>query len=647
MKINLKIISLLLILLFITVSAVSAENTAEIDNTIYEDADNTNNDNVNNEETDNDPTTESKGFYELQQQIWKSSTGDVIELDSDYIQDNVRNWISVSQSVTIDGKGHTLDGNHSAIFYVTGFENVVIKNTVFINGERSAGGAIIADTGSNYLTIENCTFKNNKATTSSIGGAVYIKSNYATITECTFENNYAPSSGGAIRLEGGNGHTISNNVFIGNEANGNLGGAINALGHNIKITNNRFTRNIAGRDGGAISIEGSKVAEIGTGNIISDNIFESNQAAGSKEGSYGGAISIAGQNCKIINNNFTNNHANTLGGAIRWNGATSNSGTISENNFEGNDAQSGGAIYVAGSGITISKNKFNENKATTGAGGSIDIKGNSAVISNNEITKSSSKTSGGAIYIDGKSTKLTNNNINSCNAGDNAGAAYLTGASATITGNKFISNTAGQLAGALEVKSSSANIKNNEFTENVAKSSGGAAYIEGAKITMDKNTFTKNQAGSKNVGGAVRFSGNDATITNNKYVGNTANVGFAIYGSGELKKLSGNTYSPKKANTERWEKTKVKLTTPTKTFKKSAKTKKVTITLKSANNKNLNKKKIILTVNKITYKATTNSKGQVTITVKLTKKGTYKYTVKFAGDTFYNALSKKGTIKIK
>ena len=73
----------------------------------------------------------------------------------------------------------------------------------------------------------------------------------------------------------------------------------------------------------------------------------------------------------------------------------------------------------------------------------------------------------------------------------------------------------------------------------------------------------------------------------------------------------------------------------------------MTITLKSANNKALNKKKITLTINKKTYKATTNSKGQVTINIKLTKKGTFKYTAKFAGDTYYNTLSKKGTVKIK
>ena len=638
MKFYLKLILLLLILFFISIAAVSAENTSRIDGGDKNIIDN----------IENDPITQPKGFNELQRQISNCAPGNTIELDDDYVFDCIRpNGIAIDRTLTLDGKGHTIDANNSSVFYIKkGITHVTFKNTIFINAEKSCGGAIFADNGSDYLTITNCTFINNRATTSNVGGAVYIKASYCTVTDNYFENNSARTSGGAMRIEG-NDQIISNNIFIGNKAVGILGGAINALGHNIQIFNNTFTGNVAGRDGGAIDIEGTVVAEHGTGSIITNNVFDSNRVSGNIEGSHGGAISIAGQNCTISNNNFTNNHADVLGGAIRWNGVDSNSGIITGNIFEGNDARSGGAIYDNGSGLIISKNIFIDNHAVGGAGGTLDIKGSNFLISDNYITKSSTSKSGGAIYIDGKSNTLINNCISMCYAAECSGAVYLRGDSATVINNKFLNNAAESIAGATLIKSSKAIIKNNEFSGNVAKSSGGAAYIEGAKITLDSNTFTKNKAGAQSVGGAVRFSGNDGVITKNKFIGNTAKVGFAIYGSGELKKLSGNTYSPKKTNTERWEKTKVKLTTPTNTFKKSAKTKKITITLKSANNKALNKKKITLTINKKTYKATTNSKGQVTINVKLTKKGTYKYTVKFAGDTYYNSLSKKGTIKIK
>ena len=87
------------------------------------------------------------------------------------------------------------------------------------------------------------------------------------------------------------------------------------------------------------------------------------------------------------------------------------------------------------------------------------------------------------------------------------------------------------------------------------------------------------------------------------------------------------------------------LTTPTKTYKVKA-TKKLSVTLKSSG-KAVKGKKITVKVNGKTYTAKTNAKGVATVTVKIAKKGTFKYTAKFAGDKLYKAVSKTGTIKVK
>ena len=95
-------------------------------------------------------------------------------------------------------------------------------------------------------------------------------------------------------------------------------------------------------------------------------------------------------------------------------------------------------------------------------------------------------------------------------------------------------------------------------------------------------------------------------------------------------------------------KEKTKVTAPKKTFKKSKKVKKVVITLKNSKGKAIAKKKVTLTVNKKKYTAKTNKKGKATFKVKnLKKKGTFKYKVKFAGDTQYKASKKTGKIKVK
>lgn len=94
-------------------------------------------------------------------------------------------------------------------------------------------------------------------------------------------------------------------------------------------------------------------------------------------------------------------------------------------------------------------------------------------------------------------------------------------------------------------------------------------------------------------------------------------------------------------------KTKTKLTVPKKTFKRAAKVKKITATLKDQTGKVIKSKKVTFTVNGKKYAAKTNKKGVATVKVKLSKKKTYKVTVKFAGDKTYYAVKKTGKVVIK
>ena len=90
-----------------------------------------------------------------------------------------------------------------------------------------------------------------------------------------------------------------------------------------------------------------------------------------------------------------------------------------------------------------------------------------------------------------------------------------------------------------------------------------------------------------------------------------------------------------------------KITAKKKTFKVKTKTKKYTITLK-AGSAAVKKVTVTLKVKGKIYKATTSTKGKATFKIKnLKKKGTYKATIKFAGDKNYKATSKKVSIKVK
>ena len=113
------------------------------------------------------------------------------------------------------------------------------------------------------------------------------------------------------------------------------------------------------------------------------------------------------------------------------------------------------------------------------------------------------------------------------------------------------------------------------------------------------------------------------------------------------------SYNPAKLASSKLTVTKkaTSITATDKTFKATAKTKTVTVTLSTVKNPYNGKtylksgKTLTLKVNGQTYTAKTNTKGQATFNIKLTKKGTYNAAISFAGDNTYRASSK--TVKIK
>ena len=110
------------------------------------------------------------------------------------------------------------------------------------------------------------------------------------------------------------------------------------------------------------------------------------------------------------------------------------------------------------------------------------------------------------------------------------------------------------------------------------------------------------------------------------------------------------TYAKSSKNTKIIvQKAKSKITAKKKTFKKSQKTKKYTITLKNSKGKPIKKVKVTLKIKgKKTVTAKTNSKGKATFKIKkLNKKGKFKATIKFKGNKYYKATSKKSKITIK
>ena len=462
----------------------------------------------------NDPLTagETASFSELQELINGTDEGSTLELDSDYaILTDDDKPIIVNKTITIDGKGHTLDAKNldaimSCLKTVT-LKNIVFKNAyctddyivedgynIYFYGALNLNPKDSHDTGSDGSVIDNCTFEDNEACG---GAAIYIFSDDCTVSNSRFENNKANDEGTAF----------------------SLGGAIVASGDNCKIQDSNFTGNTAVNSGGAIFVSGDN------GQIEGCN-FTSNEAG------TGGAVEYLGCNHqKITDSYFSNNKAKSgSGGAVHAATSTLDDVTIDNCVFEENDAKTdGGAIYLISNGpIDITNSKFYNNTAKSEAG-AIYVDTSNLTIENDEFINNSAN-SGGAVSIDFSNADSENINITIANsqfientATFGGGAVYTESPDLTIDTCQFEKNDGGYYGGAIDAGSvfSKVNVTKSNFIDNEADYYGGAVYCLGHNSVIDQCIFVNNTIEYQ--GGAVYTAyGSNIVINNSKFYDNNA-----------------------------------------------------------------------------------------------------------------------------
>ena len=545
-------------------------------------------------------------------------------------------------------------------------------------------GNVANDGGAMYNGFaEVCNFTRNIASES--GGAVYG----VNITLCLFDQNYANDDGGAMyngnaenstfsdNFAGNNGGAICNgnashSNFTGNVANN--GGAIyngkavrsQFLGNNAyndggaiyngNSLNSNFTGNTAGRDGGAMydggpfecifthnsAIHGGAVAYgyIEYCDFISNSAY-STIILGKEFGGEGGAI----YRCNVSFSNFTDNVAANNGGAIYL-------GDASVCNFTGNRENGAlGAIYHGKATLCkFGDGQFNPNEATINQ---LELTVNDTTVGYNSGEKL-------VFYLIVKgpiSGILFNTTIKVYEGGKYLGTYYAMSGNPYANysdygwvvplqkGDYIVELSMDDVAG---VKGASARLKvatatsidasnittvyNHDGTITARLTYDDGKSPQGAVLTVNLNGKSKTYVVDKN--GMIKISTKDLPV--GTY---TATINFASNDE-YAKSTKAVKITVKKATP--------KLTAKAKTFKKSVKTKKYKVTLKTDLNKVMKNTKVTIKVNKKTYSAKTNSKGVATFKLtKLTKKGKYTATVKYAGSKYYNAKTVKVKITVK
>ena len=241
--------------------------------------------------------TSTGTFTDLNDAI-NGNSDSTVTLSRNYTYNGVDNYdaafkkgIVLNRPVTIDGQGHTLNGNNlSRIFYIRDTNKVIIKNINFINGnagdDRQGGAIYLGDIGRDYKVI-NCSFSNNTAI---YAGAMCL----GTAINCTFIENKAlgdsASCGGAMTYG-----TAINCTFIQNSANGAI--AMGGATYSTDAYNCSFVLNHV--DGNEMPPEGNPNDPVGDAGV-------------------GGAMIYGiANNCTFINNHapFNEDNRNTFGTA--------------------------------------------------------------------------------------------------------------------------------------------------------------------------------------------------------------------------------------------------------------------------------------------------------------------------------------------
>ena len=480
------------------------------------------------------------------------------------------------------------------------------ETTLHGNYAALRGGAIAFNSNIKENTLKNCTFRGNTALR--YAGAVYYPNNYSKTTEfkpvytvdgCTFDRNSATydekngndAGGGAILMQVNPTDKpntvqvaslhVKNSTFTGNTATG-YGGAISTrreTGYgnariylNIdgsKFDSNRVTSagNGGWRGGGAVWVSGCAWAD-----------FTANEFTGNYSAHFGGAIASNNDNVyqgRVITlgalqedgtpnpdkaNTFTNNSANSWGGAISTGASGSGDNTngiyttvrIYGGSFAGNTTLwgSGGALYVASGtqrdddlGLEVIGTTFTENKATHSAdAGAVYIYGITSSFKDCKFTANSTEqTHGGAMRIqrtkqfDMDNVTFTDNTAGAVRNDGRGGAIFINdipssfGAAFTWNGVTFEGNTSRSYGGAVGIDTNvylTLNATNITASNNKSISqSGGAFYLSQGHYTLTNAVFENNIAGSS--GGAIyvwnQYSGNSLTINgNSSFTGNTA-----------------------------------------------------------------------------------------------------------------------------
>ena len=466
--------------------------------------------------------SKSGTFTELQTKINKASKGSTIYLDKNYLYNDDfkgKYGIVINKSITIDGKGHVIDGlKKSNLIFINDASNVVFKNIIFRKGDGDENGAINL-IGSDHIEFNNCSFNYNYGDR----GAVFLSgSDYSSFINCRFNENIG-ENGGALILADSDYSRLVNCIFFGNEASD--GGAVfitysdysyffncTSEGNSVDYTGGAFYLDYSDNSSFIDCVFDTSSAKDGGAFYLGDchNSSFINCSYWNNQVDYYGAVCYL-DNCydsSFISCNFTGNSGSnpeldetpSIGGGVFYI-SESHGLYFTHCNFSENETKNdGGAIYASDSDVHIDSSVFEENCAL--CGGALYAM-SSDIFIDSSLFESSVGDRGGSIFANKSNIYSKNSSfIQYYEIEDEYVYIPASGAYHLMEGN---------IGGAIYSLQSVLNISSNKFNNNFGLTSGGDIYSQYSMIYIDDCSFSNSF--SNGFGGSLSFNNDYVQIT--------------------------------------------------------------------------------------------------------------------------------------
>ncbi|NLK40706.1 MAG: M6 family metalloprotease domain-containing protein, partial [Planctomycetes bacterium] len=341
------------------------------------------------------------------------------------------------------------------------------------------------------------------------GGAVRLMTDSRlTAVDSVFSNNVSAGEGGAVFAENTGALEFNGSTFSGNSAQGGNGGALSAwFPERLRIIDCQFQRNqvSGGYGGGAVYFQPTAA---NTGFEVTGSVFTAN-TAGIDTDPIQGDFGLNGKGGAILINPSWRAYDPVL------------DLVISDSEFVGNDADTGGAIYTWYNDVQIDGCSFRDNSSEFG--GAIFWYHADLSITNSAFVRNQASNTDGPV------------------GASSGGALYCLDASARVFNSTFAANTAELSGGAIvmagsfiKVNGGTQDFVNCLMAENVAGLDGGAiAVSDGAEPFLIHCTLADNTvSGGVGFGGAVScvYDGNDEGMSYVLLENSIAWGNLAVYG---------------------------------------------------------------------------------------------------------------------